>query len=60
LEYYPPDHAELDLAVAGEAVFEAVLEAVFEAVLEAVFEAVLRTCHPDFHLIHGLRMLWVF
>jgi hypothetical protein len=38
------DHADLDLAVAGE----------------AVVEIVLGTCHPDLHLIHGLRMLWVF
>ena len=33
-----------DLAIAGK----------------AVFEAVLGTCHPYLHLIHGLRMLWVF
>jgi hypothetical protein len=33
-----------DLAIAGK----------------GVFEAVLGTCHPYLHLIHGLRMLWVF
>ena len=38
------DHTDLDLAVAGE----------------AVFESVLGTCHPHLHLIHGLRMLRVF
>ncbi len=38
------DHTEFDLAVASE----------------AGFEAFLGTCHPDLHLIHGLRMLWVF
>src|SRR5271169_1689274 len=36
----PTDDADLDLAVAGE----------------AVFEAVLGTCHPDLHLIHDFLL----
>jgi len=40
----PANHADLDLVVAGD----------------VFLEAVLGTCHPHLHLIHGLRMLWVF